>query len=67
MQFQVAIFALVIDDEFTKDVSCFAFVESEEGSAVVSIDDQNNIIMTGCLGAYVGAYLWGEKIIEVDT
>ena len=25
-----------------------------------------NIIMTVCLGAYVGSYIWGEKIIDVE-
>lgn len=25
-----------------------------------------NIIMTGCLAAYVGSYVWGEKIIDVE-
>lgn len=25
-----------------------------------------NIIMTACLAAYVGAYIWGEKIIKVE-
>lgn len=25
-----------------------------------------NFIMTVCLGAYVGAYVWGEKIIDVE-
>ncbi len=26
-----------------------------------------NIIMTVCLGAYVGSYIWGEKIIDVEV
>lgn len=25
-----------------------------------------NLIMTACLGAYVGSYIWGEKIIDVE-
>ncbi len=25
-----------------------------------------NVIMTACLAAYVGSYLWGEKIIDVE-
>lgn len=25
-----------------------------------------NVIMTGCLAAYVASYLWGEKIIDVE-
>ena len=25
-----------------------------------------NLIMTGCLTAYVASYLWGEKIINVE-
>ncbi len=25
-----------------------------------------NVIMTGCLAAYIGSYIWGEKIIDVE-
>ena len=25
-----------------------------------------NLIMTACLGAYVGSYIWGERIIDVE-